>query len=243
MYRFFSLALLCCGLAVLLNGQGANGISVQQLLQRYTENYGGVRDANRLSSVSMEGVQIQGEVEYDFHLHRKRPASMRYQLEKDDAVLTSVYNGQKGWLRVLQDGEVRVEELAGARLRMLRKEARFESPLYRHLEKPENEIKLIGRQLIDGVEVIVLRVKERGNAVSLFYLHPEKAHVQRIDRLDDKDEVVFQTLYRDYREVSGYPFAHEIENRVNGETVSLTKLETVVVNPGLLSFYFDNPGS
>ena len=243
MCRFLSFALLVTGLAVQVRAQApGDAFTVQDLLQRYTESYGGLRDANQLSSVSMEGVQIQGEQEYVFHLHKKRPASMRYQMERGGTILTSVYNGRKGWLRIKQGSEESVEELSGPKLEMLKKEARFESPLFRHLEKPQNSVKLVSRELVERTEAFVIRVEEPGNVVSLFYMDPQTARILRIDHLDENDEVVFQTLYRDYKDVGGFPFAHEIENRMNGKTVSLTVLESVVVNPGLLSFYFENPG-
>ena len=33
----------------------------------------------------------------------------------------------------------------------------------------------------------------------------------------------------------------EIENLVDGESVSLVKIESITVNPGILSFYFEVP--
>jgi hypothetical protein len=67
------------------------------------------------------------------------------------------------------------------------------------------------------------------------------AHVVRVDQLDAEGELSIQTLYRDYQEVEGFPFAFEIETRVGGETRSLAKVNKIDVNPGLLSFYFAMP--
>lgn len=216
---------------------------IRQLLQRYTEAYGGLRDANRLASISIEGVQLQGGVEYTLHVRKKRPSSIRYQLERGDTSLTSIYNGRRGWLVTRKAGAVTTEELSGAELEALKKEARFESPLYRHLEKPENKISLKGREEIGLVDAYVLRVEEPGSPPSLYFLQTDNSYVLRIDRLNEAGEVVFQTVYRDYKMVDGYPFAHEVENRANGETVSITRVESILVNPGLLSFYFENPGN
>jgi hypothetical protein len=242
MSRFILKAFLLTCLSCLAAAQDAGDeFTIQRLLQRYTEAYGGLRDANRLTSISIEGVQIQGGQQYTFHIRKKRPNSMRYQLERGDATLTSVYNGERGWLQMKQAGKSSTEELAGSKLKVLKGEARFESPLYRYQEKPENRISLEGLERVGGIEAYVLRVEEPDASPCLYYLHPQSSHVLRIDRLDETGKTVFQTLYRNYKEVSGYPFAHEIENRENGETVSLTRVESVLVNPGLLSFYFENP--
>lgn len=235
--------MLTCLSAIAL-GQSVNDeFTIQQLLQRYTESYGGLRDANRLASISIEGVQIQGDEEYAIQIRKKRPSSMRYRLKKGNTTLTSIYNGDRGWLQTVKGGEVSVEELSGAQLEILKQEARFESPLYRHLEKAENTISLIGRERIGGVQSYVLRVEQPGAPTSLYYLHPESSHVLRIDHLDEGGEIAFQTLYRDYRDVGDYPFAHEVENRAGGETLSLTRIDSILVNPGLLSIYFENPAN
>lgn len=233
--------LICCLANVLTAQDAADDIRIQEILERYTESYGGLRDANRLASISIEGTQIQGEHEFDFQIWKKRPNSMRYHLEKGDTRLTSIFNGNEGWLLTSKGGESSVVELSGMDLESLRKEARFESPLYRHLEKPENRITLIGREQIGSIQTYALRVEEPGSAANIHYLDPESSLVLRIDHLNEADEVAYQTIYRYYREVDGYPFAHEIENRINGETVSLTRVDSVLVNPGLLSIYFQNP--
>ncbi|MGB0743537.1 MAG: hypothetical protein ACPGSB_03325 [Opitutales bacterium] len=216
-------------------------LKVQELLQRYTESYGGLRDVNRLDSISMEGIQVQGKQKFSFQIRKKRPSSMRYRLMKGDTSLVSIFNGQRGWLLTNKGSSASVEELSGAKLDILVREARFESPLYRHQEKLDVRVSMVGREQIGDTKAYILRVEEQGAPVSHYFLDPEKPHILRIDQLDDEGRVTFQTLYRDYRDVDGYPFAHVIENRIEGETVSLSRLDSVSVNPGLLSVYFENP--
>ena len=87
----------------------------------------------------------------------------------------------------------------------------------------------------------MVAIYERGKDVFKYYVDVVTAHVVRVDRVGDNGEIKFQTLYRDFKEVDGFPFAHEIETRVNGETTSLAKVNVIEVNPGLLSFYFEKP--
>ena len=242
MRRFITIIL---GLICLAFTGAAEGVSdaftLRQLLQRYTENYGGVRTANQLASISIEGEHIQQGVAYAFHLRKKRPEMMHYQLKREATTATTVYNGERAWLQIRNGEEVSVEELTGDALAAVQREARFESPLYRHQEKAENRVTLEGREPVGLFDAYVIRVREPGGWSSRYYLHPENARVLRLDQLDASGALVLQTLYRDYREVDGYPFAHEIENRTGGETVALTRVHSIVVNPGLLSFYFEKP--
>ena len=125
--------------------------------------------------------------------------------------------------------------------RKIRDQSRFDSPLFYHLQKRENQIELIERISLDERSVLVLEVIEYDSEASRYYLDLETAHIVRVDHLGADGELSIQTLYRDYREVEGFPFAFEIETRVNGETKSLAKVNSIEVNPGVLSFYFAKP--
>jgi hypothetical protein len=213
----------------------------QRILQGFTDTYGGVLDANTLSSISIEGVQIHGDQEYRFIMRKKRPSSVRYRLEQAEGVVIAGYNGRDAWLQKIQGGQSELSELTGTQLKMIRREAEFEGPLYRHREKPENKITLEGRAQVDGADCYILKVEEPNGRLSRYYLDAYKSYVLRLDQLAEDGSVAFQTLYRNYRTVEGYPFAYEIENRIDGETVALIQVDQIQVNPGLLSFYFEVP--
>ena len=122
-----------------------------------------------------------------------------------------------------------------------RYQSRFDSPLFYNPQKRENQIELIERIILDERSVIVLEVIEYDSEASHYYLDFETAHIVRVDHLDAEGNLSIQTLYRDYREVEGFPFAFEIETRVNGETKSLAKVNSIDVNPGIISVYFAKP--
>lgn len=219
----------------------SDSYALQRILQRYTEAYGGFRDADALTSLSVEGTIEQDGQTFDFLMRKKRPYSMRYRLSNASNTMIAGYNRSEAWLRVETNGEVSIRSLDSKEKSALREQARFDSPLFRHLEKSENEIELIERTMIDERSVYVLEVDEFGSDVSRYYLDTVTANIIRVDQLDVEGAVRMQTLYRDYKKVEGFPFAHEIETRIGFETVSLAKVNTIDVNPGLLSFYFQKP--
>ena len=214
---------------------------LKRILERYTGAYGGFRDADALSSLSVEGTIIQNGQTFDFLMRKKRPESMRYRLSNESNSVITGYDGSQGWLRTKSNGKVSVHSLDAEALRCMREQSRFDSPLFRHLEKREDTIELIERTTLDERSVLVLEVLAADSEVSRYYLDLMTAHVVRVDQLDAEGELSIQTLYRDYREVEGFPFAFEIETRVGGETRSLAKVNKIDVNPGLLSFYFSMP--
>ena len=77
--KVFNLFCILCLLPAFGYGQ-SDAYSLQRILQRYTETYGGFRDAEVLSSISIEGTIEQDGQNYDFLMHQKRPYSMRYRI-------------------------------------------------------------------------------------------------------------------------------------------------------------------
>lgn len=219
----------------------SDAFALHRILQRYTETYGGFRDADALYSLSVEGTIEQNGQSYEFLMRKKRPNSIRYRLSNGMNSVVTGYNGSSGWLRTESNGEISIKDFNAEASNALREHAQFESPLFRHLEKSENEITLVERTVIDGAGVYVIEVRVIGSPITRYHLEARTTHPLRYEELDAEGEVTFQTLYRDYKEVDGFPFAHEIENLVDGETVSLAKINTIKVNPGLLSFYFEKP--
>lgn len=219
----------------------SDAYALHRVLQRFTEAYGGFRDADALASLSVEGVVNQDGQTYDFLMRKKRPDSMRYRLSRGENSVVTGYNGSAAWIRVETKGVVTIKELDSSAKSALRKQALFDSPLFRHLEKRENKLSLLERSVLDGNSVYVIELRSFGNQVSHYYLDLKTAHVLRHDQLNAEGVLTHQTFYRDYKEVEGFPFAHEIETRVGGQTVSLAKVHSIEVNPGLLSFYFEKP--
>lgn len=219
----------------------SDAYTLKRILERYTGAHGGFRDADALSSISVEGTIIQNGQTFDFLMRKKRPDFMRYRLSNESNSVITGYDGSQGWLRTKTNGKVSIQSLDAEALRSMREQTRFDSPLFRHQEKREDTIKLIERTTLDERSVLVLEVLAAGSEVSRYYLDLMTAHIVRVDHLDAEGELSIQTLYRDYREVEGFPFAFEIETRVGGETRSLAQVKRIDVNPGLLSFYFSMP--
>ena len=218
-----------------------DAFTLESVLQRFTKAYGGFRDADALSSLSVEGTILQNGQTFDFLMRKKRPHSMRYRLSNESNSIITGYDGSQGWIRTKKNQEVSIDLLDQEARRKIRYQSRFDSPLFYHLQKRENQIELIERISLDERSVLVLEVIEYDSEASRYYLDLETAHIVRVDHLGADGELSIQTLYRDYREVEGIPFAFEIETRVNDETKSLAKVNSIDVNPGLLSVYFAKP--
>ncbi len=218
-----------------------DAFTLESILIRFTRAYGGFRDADALSSLSVEGTILQNGQTFEFRMHKKRPHYMRYRLSSESNSIVTGYDGSQGWIQTKINGKVSIDLFDHEAKHSLREQTRFESPLFRHFDKRDNEIELIERITLGERSVLVLEVIEYDSEASRYYLDLETAHIVRVDHFDEEGDLSIQTLYRDYREVEGFPFAFEIETRVSGESRSLAKVNSINVNPGILNFYFAKP--
>lgn len=221
--------------------ESGDALIVQRILERYTETLGGSRSVDALSSLSIEGTQIQGGKSYDFLMRKKRPHSIRYRMNAGETTIISGYNGRLGWQRIEASGEVTIEDLPGDQLAVLRAEADFDSPLFKHLEKSWNKVSLLGNEQWDDTNVNVLEIERFDKPFARYYLNARSGLLMKRVQVHQDGTLGLETLYRDYRDVDGYQMAFEVENRIADQQVSLVKIDSIEVNPGLLSFYFEKP--
>ena len=237
------LGFLCCCFFVCSASEQSDAILIRRALQQYTEVYGGGKDSDALTSISVEGTQEQGGKIYDFLLRKKRPNMIRYRLSHGDSHVTTADDGNTGWMQSLEAGKLVTRKLSMREREAIQQEAVFEGPLFRHLEKRSNQIEYAGTEVVDQRDTYVFAVNEPNGKRILYYLDVEESHVLKLERLSEDNSVEVAVLYRDYKEVEGYPFAFEIETQIAGETVSLVKIQSILPNSGLLSFYFQMPNS
>ena len=91
----------------------------------------------------------------------------------------------------------------------------------------------------DGKEVRILNKSEI--AILREEASEERNYILMRELFNSKGECILTTYYRDYRLIDNLPFAFEVENFVGKEMVSSAKISKIVVNHGILSFYFEKP--
>lgn len=146
-----------------------------------------------------------------------------------------------GWQRTKVGDLVSIADLSVDQSELLAAESQFDSPLFRHLEKPWNSILLLGNEQLGDTHVTVLEVKQFGEPFRRYYLNSRSGVIVKRVQIHSDGSDGLETSYRDYRAVDGYQFAYEIENRIGDQLLSLVEIDSIKVNPGLLNFYFERP--
>ena len=210
-------------------------------LERFSQTYGGGLDEAGLKSVLIEGQITQGAEQYDFILRKRSPNSIRYTQSRGGRSITFGYNGVIGWQLITGEEDSQVRILDKSETDILREEADFEGPLLRNFESYSNRIRLVRSDRIDNESVRVIEIDRINQQKVCYYLSEQRNFILMREQFNSKGECILTTYYRDYRLINNLPFAFEVENFVDEDRISSAKISRVVVNPGVLSLYFEKP--
>ena len=238
--HFFFVSLI--GILVLIPARAQSGAGqLRWILDSFQRTFAGENAGDRLSSVIIRGTQRQGGIEYDFVLRKKEPDSIRFRLGNGSASIAYGFNGVLAWERIERDGTVEINELTGDRRTILLNEADFYGPLLSFDRRQNAVLELLGTKVVNAQTAFKIRVERSGKLDAFYYIGAGSYYLLRRELLDVEGEVVLRTDYSDHRLVEGFPFAFTITNIVGDQQESVTEVETVIVNPGQLNFYFDKP--
>lgn len=212
-------------------------------LERFSQTYGGGLDEAGLRSVLIEGQITQGTEQYDFILRKRSPNSIRYTQSRAGRSITFGYNGAIGWQLTTGEEDYQVRILDKSEIAIFREEADFEGPLLRNFESYSNRIRLIRSDRINNEAVKVIEIDRINQQKMLYYLSELRNFILMREQFNSKGECILTTYYRDYRLINNLPFAFEVENFVGEDKISSAKISRIVVNPGVLSFYFEIPNN
>ena len=237
----FKLLLLLFTLSPALSLGQSDRYGLWVALERFSQTYGGGLDEAGLKSVLIEGQITQGTEQYDFILRKRSPNSIRYTQSRAGRSITFGYNGAIGWQLTTGEEDYQVRILDKSEIAVLREEADFEGPLLRNFESYSNRIRLVRSDRIDNESVRVIEIDRINQQKVRYYLSEQRNFILMREQFNSIGECILTTYYRDYRLINNLPFAFEVENFVDEDRVSSAKISRVVVNPGVLSFYFEKP--
>lgn len=196
----------------------------------------------KLNSYQVRGTLTESDVEADFALY-KREGRLRMEVDRDDTETVIVYDGDDGWQWRVHPESDKVTHLNSDKTNWLAREARFEDLLLAY-DELDFRAELLGRVALDATGELVYQIRLTSiftpEQYDIFLNAYSYVEVQRNYR-PDIGQPVLETSFYDYREVDGIMVPFRVENRMDGELVSVVRVKAVDLNIGILSFYFKRP--
>lgn len=173
--------------------------SVEAILRRYLEGAGGEQAWRRPATRIMRGTLETSEpAVFPLEVYAKAPARFLARF-KVGVVFSDTFDGERGW----HEDNRGVHDLAGEALETLRGRAQFYGPLM--FRDRYRELRVVGRERLAAVEVVVLEGSPLAGAEQRIYFDPRSGLLVRVDAptATPLGPVPGRTLYEDYRSVDG----------------------------------------
>ena len=214
----------------------ADGITTESIISEYITALGGVKKLKKLKSLQLNyTATVPGApAKLKMEVLQQAPNSFSMTMKMMGMTVQRQYsNGNGGFNDGMQaQGEMSSEEL---------EEAQLQFKLAAELNYFENyTVELKGIDLLDEQEVFVLvRTDKKGTKATEYYSVNSKFLVKTETVVETPQGKESQTtLYKDYQEVSGYYFPHQIIQNVAGQSIDM-KMNKVVVNKKIKSNKFE----
>ncbi|HEV8589094.1 MAG TPA: hypothetical protein VGQ72_09480 [Pyrinomonadaceae bacterium] len=230
--------LLACAL-VLAGAVSAMSQTADEIVAKYIKTVGGMEKIEAVKTIRRTGKVIAGGgFEIPIVEENKRPNLVRQDVTIQGLVGTSAYDGKTGWKIQPWQGKKDAETMGEGEMKAIVEESDFDGPLVNYKAKG-NKVEYVGMDEVEGTDTYKLKVTLANGETRYFYMDtdyyvPIKIETKRIVR---GNEVEFETVLGDYKEVAGWYMPYSIEVGAKGsqfkQKIAYEKIEAnVAVDDG-----------
>lgn len=212
------LTVLCLALAMVAGVMGAEEMTLDELLAAHFEAQGGADKLQAVESAKFTGNMAMGPgMEVPFTMVFSRPEKMRLEFTMQGMTAVQAYDGDIAWSIMPFMGKTDPEVMADDQAKTIKEQADFDGPLMNWQDKG-HQVELMGLEETDGTEAYKLKVALANGDVRYHFLDAEYYITikQEGKTVMQGNEMEFETILSDYKEVEGLMFPHSIESRPKG---------------------------
>jgi hypothetical protein len=219
---------------LMLTAASATSQTADEIINKYVKTVGGMEKIQAVKSIRRTGKVIAGGgFEIPLVEENKRPNLVRQDITIQGLVGTSAYDGKTGWKVQPWQGKKDAEAMGEGEMKAIIEEADFDGPLVNYKAKG-NKVEYVGMDEVEGTDTYKLKVTLANGETRYFYMDtdyyvPIKIETKRIVR---GNEVEFETVLGDYKEVAGWYMPYSVEVGAKGsqfrQKVAYDKIEANV---------------
>lgn len=223
------------------------GPSLKGVVQRNTAAMGGAAAIENVRNIEVTLRISERGTDLDAVYRADRPGRMRIDIYlKGQRVYTEGYDGKRAWA-LTADGMVKDEDPAGTAA--LWHGTQYPDQLFGLHELPTlgHQVALVGRQMLDGIEYLVLQLTLSDGFVTYRYINPATGLIERgrderalHPALDSKKKWL-ENRWMDYRPVNGVlrSFQSQQVDVDTGAQLQVSKIERIRINLAFPSTLFE----
>jgi hypothetical protein len=213
-----------------------------RILERYfEEGVGGKENFARLESLLIEGTIQSGDISRPFRVFKKKPDLFRIRVglpNRREWVMA--FDGRVGWERHPDRNEGQARVMEGNELDAFKLDSAFASHLLYPLA-PGKKMEFIDTVPVDGRICHQIRITFDNNWVLTYFIDIRSFNEYKLHTLAPGESTPRETIFEDFRLVSGIPLAHKVTTRRDGEILNKVLIERAEANMGVMRWMFAKP--
>lgn len=233
-----------CLVIALLAPQIAAAQTADEIVTKVLSARGGVDKIKAVRSQRITGTIDFGGASGPFLVELERPGKMHIEVSIQGQTLIRSFDGRStGWIINPFSPNKGVEPMSAEDISNIADESDFDGPLVDYQAKG-NQIELAGKEDVDGKPAYRLKLTSKKGETRSYLFDSATFHLVRWEgtrKVGDK-EVPWESLFRDYRDVTGLMFAFEIDSDAPGTEQSQKIIaDKIELNPQIDESHFGKP--
>jgi outer membrane lipoprotein-sorting protein len=215
---------------------------VDEIIENYFENTGGLDNWKNLKSMKISAVMNQGEMQLDVTIYQKRDNLQRTEIQFQGKTIVQAYDGETGWMINPLTGSEAPQKLPAEMLEEI-KDQKFESELLDYKEKGHS-VDLEGKEEIEGTETYKLKLTKENGDVEYYFLETEyfvPIMQRKMVKFGPAKGQETETYISDYQEVGEFMMPFFIDARVNGQSMQKITFKEYALNEEMDDSIFTMP--
>lgn len=196
----------------------ASAQTVDEIIAKNVQARGGMDKLKAVQTMKIAGKMTMGPgMEAPFNLEMKRPKNLRMEFVFQGLTGIQAYDGTTGWAVMPFGGRKDPQPMAPEDVKEAYEQADIDGPLVDYKTKG-HQVELMGKEKIEGTDAYKLKVTLKNGETRYVYLDAEefleiKTEARRMVRGTERE---VESIFGDYKEVSGVMIPHSIDSGAKG---------------------------
>lgn len=234
---------LSIGASILAQRAGAQ--TTEEVVAKVLAARGGLERAKAVKTQRITGtIYFSPELYGPFLAEFKRPGKMHNEVTIQNKTVVRAFNGRDaGWVINPFAGKDAPEAMSPEEIKDAMNESDFDGPLIDSKAKGMT-VEFGGTEKVEGRDTYILKVTHKDGQVSKYAFDAKTYLMAKWSGVDtvNGEAVTRETLFHDYREVSGLKFAFElVSNNPGTDVTQRIVVEKIEVDPRIDESHFEKP--
>jgi hypothetical protein len=185
-----------------------------EIVDKYIHAIGGLENIQAIKTIKLTGKVTAGGMDIPFTQTCKRPQMVLMESTIQGMTMKQVFDGTHGWTINPFMGKKDPDLMSKDAEKAIQRNTDFEGQLINYKDKG-SKIELIGKEDLEGSQVYNIKLTDKNNDITNFYIDADSYFVvKQNDKLKfDTKEISSESMLSNYKQVNGVMFPFSIESK------------------------------